>query len=829
MGGVDSKLVDISKEQVAQHVVSLGSDYEAYAPLIDDNGIDGDLLSEMDGNMFLETLDDVEITDPKHRATLLQEFKVYTATLQTPAVVGGPVGEVQMCDHLSIGNSSRLSMGMSMGMSIGGASLHNSSSSNDSQEEQNHKPQSTFPQTNHNHNNTQVDTYVSTTGSYDYEDIDGTRPPFAEDDAPRVANLESYKLEEIEPDSEIATKLQGLVQMALNLYDMDMGDISFLNHEYQYSTARVGMTGPMDAAVATQHLYQAVNHSANGKPFLCKSNKTLGIGSYPYFSKTTFVVHDIMDDDAFRWLRAEWPFRFYAAAPLLSASGYAIGTLCMHNLEPMPDFDQDCELQLEQVASMIVQSIENWKLQRNITTLESTRKTLQSGKNKSEPPQNKAVVVFTGIEDYDSLIDENPEIMEEAIMLCNGLLEQLRDQYFGYQVATIGDDGHFLVFHDAVDAFGFSLEFQHELHELDWPDELFELSAACDNGSGFRGLRVKIGAHMGPVTVSKDPSTGRPTYKSPKHNTVAIAKSLYELSYGGQTLTSFDTWNQASFMAETKLAAPQVIDLGTHALRNDNTAKDGVLSHRIVQLVPESLAVNYSELGNPDKDTDNMDFSVEDFHASSEMWGRHFPDIKSLKKLSPSFFDAPGLFDSGLTKITIAFIGTSAVEKRYEEAPSIVANIISLASSALLGTPGYQCQNNMLAFPNITSAVVFGLNFSELLQKQKPLDDRVSLASLVTFGCVHDTFITLEPHKTTGRADYFGKVVNRAARVAYSSEPSTVCAGVVVTPEFKQNEFTVEDPNVSFIFQGLRKLKGVEGEMAIYECRKENNVVWNRK
>ena len=43
----------------------------------------------------------------------------------------------------------------------------------------------------------------------------------------------------------------------------------------------------------------------------------------------------------------------------------------------------------------------------------------------------------------------------------------------------------------------------------------------------------------------------------------------------------------------------------------------------------------------------------------------------------------------------------------------------------------------------------------------------------------HNTFLTLGPHKTTGRADYFGKVVNRAARITAKSDLGTVHFGVL--------------------------------------------------
>jgi hypothetical protein len=408
---------------------------------------------------------------------------------------------------------------------------------------------------------------------------------------------------------------------------------------------------------------------------------------------------------------------------------------------------------------------------------------LQSTKNKSKPPQDKAVVCFVGVEEYDTMMDIAREQMKGAMKIYHNIIQNVREKYFGYEVNVNAQERYNIVFHDAVDAFGFALDLQQHLFDADWTEEFLRLPRVGDDGAGFRGLRVKVGAYMGSVTAVKSLKTGKTEYQSVKHRTIGIAKTLYETASGGQILTSFGTWNVASFLAETKLGSPQVVDLGEHVIRTGKTASEGVISERIVQLVPNSLAIDYGDMTTAkaaDNDTDSytsadlsIDKSLNENSTEGDpsgLWGRKFPNIRTEKKLSPSFFDAPAFNRHGHPTVTIAFIGTSEIEKRYEEATSLVARIIGLASSALRGTKGYQCQNNMLAFPNITEAIDFGLNFSHTLKKQDVLHDGTNLSNLVTYGCVHDSFISLEPHKTTGRADYFGKVVNRAARVAYTSK-----------------------------------------------------------
>ncbi|CAB9501372.1 Receptor-type adenylate cyclase [Seminavis robusta] len=829
MGGIHSEpLAEIRKEDVARRVISLGAEYQDYALLVDDNGIDGDLLGEMDEAIFLETLDDIGLDNRTHRAKLLQEFhkcaRGYTIEVQQ---------QQQQQQHII----QEVTVGRHIPQEVPSPLLEAATTTAQRRDSTQHP---SYHVDHPNRATTEAEQAHLAPNFFQKLDTvpEATRPPIAKDDMDRVALVESYRLQDIEPDSDIAQKLVGLVQMAMNLFDVDLGDITFLNHECQYSLARVGLTEPMEEAIIDK-VYDAINYSQDGKPFLCKTSRSIGICNFPTYSGQSFLVPDIEQDIAFQWMRVVWPFRCYLGAPLLTASGVVFGTLCMHSLEPREDLNEEgFAVQLEQVANMVVQSIENWKLRRNINRLETTRLSLQTTKNKSKPPQDKAVAVFTGVEECETLEGIAPALIQDGVALYHQIAQQLREEYFGYEVSRRGPDGLFLVFHDAVDAFGFALDLQQQLFDANWSPELLALPRVGDNGSGFRGLRVKVGAYMGDVTAIINRKTGAMEYQSVKSCTIGIAKNLYEMAAGGQILTIFDTWNVASFLAETKLFSPQVVDLGSHVIKKGKSSHDGVISERIVQLVPAPLASDFSEMAKLGEsytsfDLDGMsaDLSMDASMdlgrglRSSSLWGRQFPDIKSEKKLSPSFYDAPGVNASGKAKVTIAFISTSEIEKRYKEAAAIVSRIIGLASSALTGTSGYQCQNNMLAFSDSRAAINFGLGFFQLLKRQQPLPGGVNLSTLVSYGCVHDSFITLEPHKTTGRADYFGKVVNRAARVAYSSAVGTVCVGETITPGYDPSAFKVNDPKISVHFVGYRKLKGVDGEVAVFKCKRIKNVL----
>jgi len=86
MGAIQSSnnklFADYSKEDVAAAVSSLGAKYADYAGAICENGMDGAFLLSLasedgkgdDGELFIETLDDLEVTNRLHRRKLQSEF-----------------------------------------------------------------------------------------------------------------------------------------------------------------------------------------------------------------------------------------------------------------------------------------------------------------------------------------------------------------------------------------------------------------------------------------------------------------------------------------------------------------------------------------------------------------------------------------------------------------------------------------------------------------------------------------------------------------------------------------------------------------------------------
>mmetsp|Transcript_17700 Transcript_17700/g.26812 ORF Transcript_17700/g.26812 Transcript_17700/m.26812 type:complete len:788 (+) Transcript_17700:3-2366(+) len=460
---------------------------------------------------------------------------------------------------------------------------------------------------------------------------------------------------------------------------------------------------------------------------------------------------------------------------------------------PAPEKDME-----SRIAEMLFGKLMGSNFNAALTSENSVPGTANSSTSSSSgPPSNNATIVLTDVQGSTSLWEADPQAMQTALDIHDKILRQQCAAHNGYEIDTEGD-AFFLAFHTPSDAFNFGLKAQIALFEAEWSDDILKISAAEEDGC-FRGLRVRMGIHHGPVKSCKNEVTGRTEYVGEAMN---IAKCVEGMTHGGQILTTFETWNSASNQGGSNLELTQVVDLGYHALKPKGSEDD--LERRIIQLVPESLAFDYFAARRRHDDAEGTTKKAE-----PEKKGRQFDPPITEEQVAASFHDAPHVNH----EVTIAFIYFNEIENQFDDPKPIVSDLIRLVGDLLVGTPGYHSQSNMLAFPDIAEAVEFGLNLLEELREKRL--NNTDLSDLVKFGCVHDTFITMGPHKTTGRADYFGKVVNRAARITAKSDLGTVNFGVLADTNVK--ELPKLKDRYTYRFKGVKELKGVQEDMALYE------------
>eukprot|EP00899_Mesostigma_viride_P024245 jgi/Mesvir1/5004/Mv03151-RA.1 len=306
----------------------------------------------------------------------------------------------------------------------------------------------------------------------------------------------------------------------------------------------------------------------------------------------------------------------------------------------------------------------------------------------------------------------------------------------------------------------------------DWPPELL-LFEACqevaDPREGcviYRGLRVRMGIHTGVPDACIMHPNGRQHYQG---EVVEMTKAIVGAAMlGGQVLMSMAAWRS----------------LGTH-MRNVVCHHMGLheLAERLppihlMQVVPAELA-----------------------HRAI------FHPLRS-KQISPSFFDAPDAEhcyrtgESPRDPLVVCFIyvgGASALSRiaNYHDALGL---FVAFVQERLGRYDAYECEekdgNFLLAFASAVKAACF----AEAVQREamtiewpESLLEHDAAAEVVKMGrgdggsprldCVVFRGFRLQigmcmgvpsdcqPHMTTGRAAYFGAVVNRAARIAATAAP----------------------------------------------------------
>ncbi|KAK9818038.1 hypothetical protein WJX72_006076 [[Myrmecia] bisecta] len=173
------------------------------------------------------------------------------------------------------------------------------------------------------------------------------------------------------------------------------------------------------------------------------------------------------------------------------------------------------------------------------------------------------------------------------------------------------------------------------------------------------------------------------------------------------------------------------------------------------------------------------------------------PAISTVEQLAPGYFDAPGATEAPLAAnvkpaelpgVTLCFCtidGLKSMQTLSETASEHALTLYRDCVRRLLRSKnGYECQEAegsfMLAFGRPMDAVQFCLLVQEALCEVHWGDDVLSLPPCKTIvgeqnqllfrgpkakmGVYEGTPTRVVPHTTTGRADYFGPLVNRAAR-----------------------------------------------------------------
>ncbi|KAK9864492.1 hypothetical protein WJX84_005112 [Apatococcus fuscideae] len=425
----------------------------------------------------------------------------------------------------------------------------------------------------------------------------------------------------------------------------------------------------------------------------------------------------------------------------------------------------------------------------------------------------EVTLVMTDVQGSTELWECFPGDMAKALDMHDNLVRKVLKLFSGHEVTTEGD-AFILAFHEALDAINFCVNLQQALLEVPWPENILsnkhaQIEYGHDGKTLFKGLRIRAAVHTGiPAAIEIHDETGQMEYTG---EMVDLTEAVSRLPTGGQILMSGETF-QRFF---TRRAAPA----STERCRQASGSKKS--SGFLAAATPGQKTIfidqgrfAFTEFVVPTGLNDDGLAVVGGFHivevSPSELACRSlsFPALDPALKIAPSFFNAPGASVAELPgrkpeeicsiDITIVFCSCCQMKPllamNAEVAKAALCKFKSCLRTMLRLADGYECQEKdgvfMLAFEGPKMAAEWAILFNmALLDLEWPdellmcgpskivLDSKgdVLLAGIsAAIGMVHGPMVTVCPHKSTGKADYFGSTVNRAARVWAAAQDGQV-------------------------------------------------------
>lgn len=164
--------------------------------------------------------------------------------------------------------------------------------------------------------------------------------PIPENETERLATLRRFAI----LDSERECAFDRITDLASDLFDMPIALISLIDTDRQWIKASCGLNVP-------------------------ELPRDLAFCAYTILEDDVLSIPDTTRDDRF----AENPFvagdmavRFYCGAPLIAENGHRLGSLCVVDTKPRPDFTEKHRQRLADLAAIVVDQMEMRSVTGNI-------------------------------------------------------------------------------------------------------------------------------------------------------------------------------------------------------------------------------------------------------------------------------------------------------------------------------------------------------------------------------------------------------------------------------------------------------------------------------
>lgn len=450
------------------------------------------------------------------------------------------------------------------------------------------------------------------------------------------------------------------------------------------------------------------------------------------------------------------------------------------------------------------------------------------------PPQGEIAVVALRASQYETLtvqpsltsfrrdpkaVADEQNLLMEMSEANNELLIRtilaISQQFTGYRfkVENQCEEDCFMAFKSVADACRFCISLQVALVCADWPDE--PKAHYINANLIYRGPTVACAIHATNTDEAEFYNVAEEAVENYDKKFAGAGVdgllSVLNLGNAGQILLTQSAWLNVQYCSLLgELDQPFPIDCGLYDIPNLGVSQ-------VVEILPRVLK------------------------------GRVFND-PSCECFAPGARRSPVSANGVAFVFTCPALGnidTAKIPGIVEEAIEVFQNMtrqLVYARDERGNFYGYECQevgpgNFMLAFESLELAMNYATNIQEKLldfnwdpqllqrpgfEEQKDGEGRLMQRGLrvsigVAFGYPH----YMMPHPNTGRADYFGPIVNLCARVKQAAKPGQILVALKSKDDKKrkktQDIIKKYAKNFELISLGKHTLRGINGTVALAE------------
>eukprot|EP01012_Entosiphon_sulcatum_P000619 TRINITY_DN10106_c0_g1_i1.p1 TRINITY_DN10106_c0_g1~~TRINITY_DN10106_c0_g1_i1.p1 ORF type:complete len:888 (-),score=103.56 TRINITY_DN10106_c0_g1_i1:287-2950(-) len=450
------------------------------------------------------------------------------------------------------------------------------------------------------------------------------------------------------------------------------------------------------------------------------------------------------------------------------------------------------------------------------------------------PPNTDSPVAFVAIQLHDAkqISESIPQaVLQESLQLVHETVHLAATKFNGYEV--LGSIGRFVfAFATVEDALQMAVKLQTDLVNAKWPVALqgypptrpIRETNETSNCLVWNGLRLRTAIANGPATREIAPDTGKVIFLGP---TIDQAVSLVERTHGGEIVLSDKCFEQVK-----RSSLVQQLDVATlskrRAARSPRNQKGSAYS-----AVEKNLASRVTQMATEAAPEQEL------LDLWEEQKQQHLEAVQSVMR-SVTLLDTRPLHAGAAPQGNVAIIFTDVQDstKLWDSDLKVMQACLAVHNKILREIIG-QCDGFevktegdafMIALSSPVAAVKFCLDSQHrLLEAPWPPEllarnetkEVPGLAGPLWRGLRvrmggHFGAPICQVDQTTGRMDYLGPVVNKAARVGGQARGGEIFISETMYESAKSAKRELGQWHPVYRSVGTRRLKGISELVTMY-------------